>query len=68
MIVCQCEVVSDRDVVAAAEAGARTLSAVCRATGAGTGCGTCVFSLKRVLGQHQAAPVPSAAEVGVAAS
>lgn len=52
MIVCQCRVVSDRDVDAALADGARTVAAVCRSTGAGQECGSCVFSLKALVSQH----------------
>ena len=41
MILCICNVVSDREVDAAIEAGAGTVDAVGAATGAGTGCGCC---------------------------
>ena len=68
MIVCHCSVVTDRDVRAAAERGARSLSEVCAATGAGKNCGTCVLSVKRVLCQHQTGTVPLEPEVEVAAS
>jgi len=54
MIVCQCRVVSDRDVSAAVAAGARTVSSVCRSTGAAQDCGSCVFSVKALVCQHQA--------------
>lgn len=52
MIVCQCRVVSDRDVDAAVAEGARSLGQVCRSTGAGQDCGSCVFSIKAQLVQH----------------
>ena len=52
MIVCHCQVVSDRAVAAAIADGARTLAEVCRATGAGQDCGSCVFSLKRLVCEH----------------
>ena len=52
MIVCQCQVVSDRTIHAAVADGARTLAAVCSATGAGRDCGTCVFSVKAVMCEH----------------
>ncbi|WP_432880931.1 (2Fe-2S)-binding protein [Kribbella sp. CA-245084] len=52
MIVCHCEVVSDRDVRQSIDDGARTLAQVCGATGAGRNCGSCVFSVKRLLCQH----------------
>ena len=71
MIVCHCRVVSDRAVAEALRDGARSLAAVCRSTGAGQDCGACVFSLKRVLCEHQAevpSQVTAIPEVDVAAS
>ncbi len=66
MIVCHCRVVTDRAVTEAVRDGARSLAAVCRSTGAGQDCGSCVFSLKRIVCEHEAsAPV---LEVDVAAS
>ena len=52
MIVCHCRVVTDRAVSAAVQDGARSLAAVCRSTGAGQDCGSCVFSLKRLVCEH----------------
>jgi bacterioferritin-associated ferredoxin len=52
VIVCHCHVVNDRTVDDAVAAGARTVSAICRTTGAGRSCGSCVFSLKRLLSEH----------------
>ncbi|MEV0289478.1 MULTISPECIES: (2Fe-2S)-binding protein [unclassified Kribbella] len=52
MIVCHCEVVSDRDVRESIDRGARTVAQVCGATGAGRNCGGCVFSVKRLLCEH----------------
>ena len=52
MIFCHCAVVSDRDVAAAVESGARTVAQVCKATGAGQQCGSCVFSVRKVLCEH----------------
>ncbi len=49
MIVCHCAVVGDRQIAAAAAAGATTLSQVCASTGAGRDCGACVFSVRRLL-------------------
>ena len=66
MIFCHCAVVSDREVAEAIEAGARTVAQVCRATGAGQQCGSCVFSVRRVVCQHGAPSAP-AMEVDVAA-
>jgi bacterioferritin-associated ferredoxin len=66
VIFCHCAVVGDRDVAAAVAAGARTVAQVCKATGAGQQCGSCVFSVRRVLCEHESsAPV---LEVDVAAS
>ena len=73
MIVCHCNVVNDRAVTGAIDAGARTLAGVCAATGAGRACGSCVFSVKRLLCEHESASAPRVAthqarEVEVAAS
>lgn len=71
MIVCHCAVVSDRTVAAVLATGARTVAQVCRTTGAGQDCGSCVFSLKALLCDHGGQPVRdtglSDQEVGVAA-
>jgi bacterioferritin-associated ferredoxin len=53
MIVCQCGVVSDRTIEAALAAGARTVSAVCRSTGAAQDCGSCIFTVKALVCQHR---------------
>ena len=68
MIVCHCGVVSDRDITAAVDDGARSLYEVCRETGAAQDCGRCIFSVKRILCQHGAVPAPSVPEVAGAAS
>lgn len=49
MIVCNCAVVGDKEIAAAAAAGSTTLSQVCASTGAGRDCGACVFSVRRIL-------------------
>ena len=67
MIFCHCAVVSDREVAQAIDAGARTVAQVCRSTGAGQQCGSCVFSVRRVVCQHVETSEP-ALEVDVAAS
>jgi bacterioferritin-associated ferredoxin len=49
MILCICRAISEADVDAAVERGARTWQAVEKETGAGTDCGTCHPALvKRV--------------------
>jgi bacterioferritin-associated ferredoxin len=53
VIVCHCKVVNDRDVVDAVQSGARTLGSVCRSTGAGSDCGVCVFSIRRLICEHE---------------
>lgn len=53
MIVCHCAVVSSRDIAATLDAGARSVSEVCRRTGAAQNCGTCIFSVKQVVCQHE---------------
>jgi bacterioferritin-associated ferredoxin len=74
VIFCHCAVVGDRQVAEAIADGADTVALVCRATGAGQQCGSCIFSVRRVLCDHQAksqasaqAPgqVQSAAAIGV---
>ncbi|WP_051277239.1 bacterioferritin-associated ferredoxin [Marmoricola sp. URHB0036] len=54
MIFCHCAVVGDREVAEAVAAGADTVASVCKATGAGQQCGSCIFSVRRVLCDHQA--------------
>jgi bacterioferritin-associated ferredoxin len=54
VIFCHCAVVGDREVSRAIDAGATTVASVCKATGAGQQCGSCIFSVRRVLCDHQA--------------
>jgi bacterioferritin-associated ferredoxin len=65
VIFCHCAVVGERQVAQAVDAGARTVAQVCKATGAGQQCGTCVFAVRRVLCQHGGTSL-SPAEVHVA--
>lgn len=67
MIVCHCGVVTDRDVAAAIDNGARSLTEVCRATGAAQNCGACIFSIKRLVCQHEPVDTPTVMEVAGAA-
>ena len=53
MIVCQCKVVNDRQISEAIAAGARSVSAVCRATGAARDCGACIFTVKAIVCEHR---------------
>ena len=52
MIICHCRVVSDGDVAVAVADGARTVSAVCRATQAAQDCGSCIFAVKKQIRRH----------------
>jgi bacterioferritin-associated ferredoxin len=63
MIVCHCQVVSDRAVAATIDDGARTLAQVCQRTGAGQNCGGCIFSLEKILCEHGRTVDPSHLEV-----
>jgi bacterioferritin-associated ferredoxin len=69
MIVCHCKVVTDREIVDCIDHGARSVGQICRSSGVGQDCGGCVFSVKRLLCDYEAAvhaePVP---EVASAAS
>lgn len=66
MIVCRCSGVSDSDLVDALDGGARTLGEVCRRTGAAQDCGTCVFSVRKVLCEHVADALPRRDEATLA--
>jgi bacterioferritin-associated ferredoxin len=60
VIFCHCAVVGDREVAQAVADGASTVASVCQATGAGQECGSCIFSVRRVVCEHQAqAQAPS---------
>jgi nitrite reductase (NADH) large subunit len=47
--ICNCNGVSKGKIIAAVEAGCRSLKAVCTATRAGTGCGSCKAQVQAVL-------------------
>lgn len=67
MIICHCAAVNDVAIARAYDAGARTTSQVCRSTGAGQDCGSCIFTVKRVVCQHEAlAPEPTVEVEGAA--
>ena len=68
MIVCHCHVVNDAAIADAVGSGARSLSEVCRSTGAGRDCGACVFSVRRLVCEHVAPEVLESAEARHAAS
>jgi bacterioferritin-associated ferredoxin len=68
VIVCHCRVVTDGDITDALQDGARTVSEVCRRTGAGQNCGSCIFSVKQIVCQHGNPILSPVAEVSRAAS
>jgi len=68
VIVCHCRVITDQQVKHAVANGARSVAQVCGATGAGRDCGSCVFSVKRLLCEHDAHEQVSLLEVDGAAS
>jgi len=68
VIVCHCAVVSSGDIARAHDEGARSVSEVCRRTGAARQCGTCVFSVRQVLCQHVEQPGTTIKEAARAAS
>jgi bacterioferritin-associated ferredoxin len=67
MIVCHCGVVSSGDIAETMLAGARTVAEVCRRTGAAQSCGTCYFSVRQIVCQHEQ-PTESVAEEAVRAA
>jgi bacterioferritin-associated ferredoxin len=69
MIACSCEVVAEREVRAAAAAGACTVEEVGFACRAGTGCGACHRSIDRILREAavELRPVETAGDACVAA-
>ena len=68
MIVCHCQVVTDGDVAAALDGGARTLGAVCRTTGAAQQCAACIFSVRQAVCDHLSRAIAPRDEVVVAAA
>ena len=63
MILCHCVVVNDQAVGLAIDYGARTVAQVCAATGAGRRCGSCVFTVKRLLSQREELTPPTRASL-----
>ena len=51
MVLCICQSVTDREVDAAIQKGARSLTDVSRACGAGTDCGCCQGAIEQRLEQ-----------------
>lgn len=67
MIICHCRVINETAIAAAIGAGADTLGRICQSTGAGQDCGTCVFSVRRLLCEHEGTQSVRTPEVSVAA-
>ena len=68
MIVCHCRVVTSGDIADAVDAGARSVSEVCRRTGAAQACGSCVFSVRQVVCEHVSGGAAETEEIIRAAS
>lgn len=66
VIVCHCNIVSDRTIREAIRDGACTRSAVARRCGAGNFCGGCVPEIDALLATERARPEP-AGELGPSA-
>jgi bacterioferritin-associated ferredoxin len=67
VVLCLCEAVTDRKVRDVVRCGAGTVGAIARATKAGTGCGSCVCDLKRILDEERKAEREAAEELPMAA-
>lgn len=61
MLVCHCKVVTDREIRAAVDAGARDEFDVAAACGAGTDCGGCIPTVQQLLGECAGCPVAEVA-------
>jgi bacterioferritin-associated ferredoxin len=56
MVLCICRSLTDREVDAAIQDGARSLTEVAEACGAGTDCGSCLQAIEARLSQDGPAP------------
>jgi len=54
LLLCQCNSVSESEVVVCVRLGARTLDAVGASCGAGTGCGSCRGAITTILEEEEA--------------
>ena len=52
MYVCHCRVVTDHQIRAAIQCGARDVCAIAEACGAGSRCGGCLPALRKLLEEH----------------
>jgi bacterioferritin-associated ferredoxin len=64
---CICRAVTCDQVTTAIDSGAVTVRAVAKATGACTGCGTCLERIVGMIDERAAAPCPLAAHAPLAA-
>lgn len=55
MYICHCQAVTDREIREAIAAGAGDVIAIARRCGAGTGCGSCLPAVRRLLAGQEAA-------------
>jgi len=61
LLVCHCKVVTDRQIRAAIDAGARDEFDVAAACGAGSDCGGCIPTVQQLLGECAGCPVAGVA-------
>jgi nitrite reductase (NADH) large subunit len=59
-LVCNCRSVTESRLRLAVSEGASTVDGLSKATGAGTGCGSCKGELAEIIARHAANPSPSA--------
>lgn len=52
-VICHCRHVTDADILEAIEKGRKTLDEISMATGAGTGCNTCIGKVAEILAGHR---------------
>ncbi len=57
MIVCSCQAVTDKEIVECCLNGAKSVREIAEATGAGTDCGTCIETIKKLLGESEDANI-----------
>lgn len=62
MLVCHCKVVYERHIRDEIARGARDEFDIARACGAGTGCGSCIPAISRLLGECDGCPLMAPAE------
>lgn len=65
MFVCCCLGITDRQIHAEIDAGARSVEAISACTGAGSRCGTCRMEIAAMISARRAASSPGLASTGL---